>query len=59
MVHLCDKCLKRKVAREVWVEGENDTTEGKVYELCNKCSRRLIQWLEKPETLFEQLFRLE
>ena len=53
---VCDRCQKRKAVREIWIEDNND---GKEYELCEVCSRRLIQWLNKPETLFEQLFRLE
>lgn len=58
MTRVCDKCLKRKVTREVWIDDIDEDGE-KDYELCERCSRRLIQWLEKPETLFEQLFKLE
>lgn len=57
-MNVCDKCQKRKVSKEIWIEDtEGDNEKG--YELCERCSRRLIQWLDKPETLFEQLFKLE
>ena len=58
---VCDKCKKRKVEQVLWI-GKEDAKgwmgEERI-ELCEVCSKRIKRWLDKPETLFEQLFKLE
>lgn len=51
---VCDKCKKRKVVVQVKVLVDNKAIKN--YDLCEVCSRRLENWLEKPATLFDWFF---